>query len=820
MLLKTIFVRFYKSFNYDYLRKNNPKVNQKPWETVNGMWYPFVQIPIEEKVTMIVGANESGKSHLLDAIEKAISGEKIEHEDFCRYSQFFTVKQGELKYPDFGTEWKDLSEEDKQKIRAVSEIPEDTDFERFFLFRTNKDILTIFLPEDKEKYKSYKLKKEAGYKILGILPHTFRIYADIALPDSVPIKQLIKRATNKECGTRVEFLERAQKAKIWQILDDFNKHPEFIKQNPIPNHIEFEKDEMIRSLITALESSGMSDKELEKREQEIDLAYKLICKVAKIDLEALFNLANSLMNGKEGYANSIIEMINTRLAESLNFPSWWVQDSKFSLLVSARDHDLVFTIRDRTQKQYSFKERSSGLKYFLSYYIQYRSHEPHGKTHEILLMDEPDAYLSSQAQQDLLKIFEAFSNPEDATQPVQVVYVTHSPFLIDKNHAERIRVLDKGNEDEGTRVVKDAAKNHYEPLRSAFGAFVGETVFIGNCNLMVEGSADQILIAGATNHLRSCNVSHLETLDLNHITIVPAGGSSHIPYLVYLACGRDVEQPAVIVLLDSDQSGNDTKANLKRGGAKRKQLIKPEFIFQIGDLKGEPGLNLPEGVAAPTEIEDLIPLPICAEAARTYAKEVCGASEEAIAFITEDMIKKNLTGGKAVFDAIKACFTELAEEGMHIEKVGFARVVIETINNWVKLDNARKKGYGNAIKAFEDNFKLLFRCLNKMKRGAERKRTDERMIEKIDRLKHNFIKDHPVSAKCEDATVLFEELESMLDDSLESDVIKSVIQNLRRDFKIETDLVKPINDYEKFKDGLNQIKYAPRLASQEDIEEE
>jgi predicted ATP-dependent endonuclease of OLD family len=98
-------------------------------------------------------------------------------------------------------------------------------------------------------------------------------------------------------------------------------------------------------------------------------------------------------------------------------------------------------------------------------------------------MDEPDAYLSSQAQQDLLKVFDLFANPESGshlTHPIQVFYVTHSPFLIDKNHAERIRVLQKGNEDEGTRVVKDAAKNHYEPLRSSIGAYVGETAFIGN----------------------------------------------------------------------------------------------------------------------------------------------------------------------------------------------------------------------------------------------------------------------------------------------------------------------------------------------------
>src|SRR5260221_7146870 len=151
-------------------------------------------------------------------------------------------------------------------------------------------------------------------------------------------------------------------------------------------------------------------------------------------------------------------------------------------------------------------------------------------------MDEPDAYLSSQAQQDLLKVFDAFAHPETtATRPIQVAYVTHSPFLIDRNHADRIRVLEKGSGEEGTRIVRNSSRNHYEPIRSALGAFVAETTFIGNCNLMVEGASDQVLLAGTATFLKSRGATNFHTLDLNRLTIVPAGSASHVPYLVYLA---------------------------------------------------------------------------------------------------------------------------------------------------------------------------------------------------------------------------------------------------------------------------------------------
>ena len=175
---------------------------------------------------------------------------------------------------------------------------------------------------------------------------------------------------------------------------------------------------------------------------------------------------------------------------------------------------------------------------------------------------------------------------------IQLIYVTHSPFLIDKNHAERIRVLEKGAGTEGTRVVRDASRNHYEPLRSAFGSFVGETTFIGNCNLVLEGLADQILLAGGAAFLRGRGRAEIEILDLNHLTLVPAGGASHVPYLVYLARGRDIEKPAVIVLLDSDKAGNDARKVLERnGGARGKRILETRNILQIGGDCGRKGPN-------------------------------------------------------------------------------------------------------------------------------------------------------------------------------------------------------------------------------------
>jgi len=585
--------------------------------------------------------------------------------------------------------------------------------------------------------------------------------------------------------------------------------------------VDFKAIQPLKSIIAALDDV---DSYYESKEKEFELAYKLICKIAQVDSNALLDLAKAIKDGMQGYANGIVEKINRQLSSHLNFPNYWVQDRNFCLKVMARDYDLVFTITDRTGTEYSFDERSQGLRYFLSYYIQYRSHESHPNKSEILLMDEPDAYLSSQAQQDLLNVFDLFANPKPGSHlshPIQVVYVTHSPFLIDKNHAERIRVLKKGNEDEGTRVVKDAAKNHYEPLRSSIGAYVGEMAFIGNCNLMVEGLSDQILIAGATTYLRSENpLNNLENLDLNQITIVPAGSASHIPYLVYLARGRDVEQPAVIVLLDSDSSGNEARKQLlAKGGHHRKPLLKTQFILQIGDLKEEFSLAS-ENVNTKIEIEDIIPLPICIQAAKFYLQEFLKIDETEFSFLTEDSIV-NKIAEQTVLDAIQAVLSDFPDKDWQINKVGFARNVIRVVNEWSKESDLSSYQF-DAIQVFSKNFKALFKKLNAMQRRAQQKLTDERLSQKVERRKKDFNALHPISARREDGVILLDEIESILESNVDNDSIKEIeaikftTQNLRRRYNLDKDMDKEIDDYTGFQMGLERIQYAGLLASQEE----
>jgi len=804
MLLKTVFVRFYKSFNFDYLRKFHDSSKPEPWELLGAdLWYPHVRVPVDRLITTIVGANESGKSHLLTAIEKGITGNGIEREDFCRYSEFHSVELGKREWPDFGFEWNNLGETECQVVQEACGVS--TSFSRFFLFRTNRETLTVYIPTEKGGFDKHEVRSPE--KIAAILPRLFRIASDVALPESVPSSYL---TGNSSGGDRFSAMQRRDRFDFLEQVGGVLNHTEWFSN---VESVKQQAGPIAAAMSVFLAPSGsQSQRDGTRRKAEVELARKLIFQVAGIDPSAIEDLQRALKEGKDGHANGLIQKVNDHLAASLNFQRWWKQDKDFRLEVTSRDHDLVFTIRDRTGTEYSFQERSDGLKYFLSYYIQYRAHEPAKDRSEILLMDEPDTYLSAQAQQDLLRIFGAIAEPEDAAKPIQVVYVTHSPFLIDRNHSERIRVLDKGVGDEGTRVVKDASRNHYEPLRSAFGAFVGEMTFIGNCNLMVEGSGDQILLAGAATGLRSNGAGSLDTLDLNHLTIVPAGSASQVPYLVYLAKGRDVEQPALITLLDSDEAGNEAVKRLAKGGVYGRQLLRREYILQLADLKSENGFPTPAGSLV--EIEDLVPPPLALAAVQRYIKEICGAGDDVATRFTTDAFSDALSKSSSLFEAIEAALTALGQD-LHITKIGFARALVEVVAELRRVTTTNPDLMA-PLQIYDSRMKILFRRLNAMSRSAEREQSNDRVSQRVDRAKKSFLQDHPSSASREQAHVLFEDMLAALDpDSLESDSVRLAIQQARREHSIEVNMTDPVEDFPKFRETLQSIRYAAKQATQD-----
>jgi predicted ATP-dependent endonuclease of OLD family len=792
MRVTKVYVRFFRSFNYDYERKAVEEAVRHPWEMIDQVWYPFVRVPLEPSVTAVVGANESGKSHLISAIKQARTGERIDRGEFCRYSDLYEVETGTRRDPDFGVEIELQAEEDEKAFPGDASRIGIGSTATLLRLGDGRNLLVTADGEER------KLSKAALGKIEARLPKPFELKTNVPLPDSISFDALLERGR--------------------QPLDDRKRRFQFVEFFRALGKTDGESlsgsSEEITKFLALSESQDARVRE--KEAESASLACRLLREVANIDTTAFEDLEEELREGSEGKVGGLITKMNRALARHLNFNRWWTQDRDFRLELEPRERELVFVITDRTGTKYSFAERSRGLSYFLSYFVQLQAHQQArgrqdaSRCPEILLMDEPDAYLSSVGQQDLLKALEDFSVPASGRRGDQVVYVTHSPFLINRNASHRIRVLDKGSDQEGTRVVKDVSRNHYEPLRSSVGVYVAETAFIGGSNLLVEGLSDQVLLTSITSLLRYRQVARTKLLDLNVTTIIPAGGADGVPYMAYLARGRDELKPACIAMLDGDEAGENAAERIAGGDSlKRKAIIAAKYVLNVGAWAKEANarLEIPESGNV-VEPEDLIPPSIVIESARAYAIAILRCSQEEAERLTVDSLLTELGGdsGGRMWKALESEFARVFDGG-HIEKAGFAKEVGVYIDGH-RDDRSKPAG----MAALETNFGELIEKLAGLLSAAESTELAQRTNKRSDRIARAFLGDYPDSVTRDTAYGLLYAIESSLENTAGDDAVRSALGDMRRRFDLAKDPLESVPDFPEFRQKLMDLPAIRRQA--------
>lgn len=774
MLLETVYVRFFRSFNFDYLRQNHEDAEQFPWDLVGPeqQYYPFVNVALEQAITTVVGANESGKTQLISAIQCLLGDAPVRPKDFCRYSSFFGVRHS-LGVPEFGGKFSNLSDVEQAALASAVGLasPGPTSF---WFFRLEAGP-TVFIRDTSGDFTPYLLEdaKIADLK----LPHARRMTAGIELPQNISLKALATGLAPAGLRDRQSWYE------TYRTLH--NNEGSLNVPEQLPG---------LMSMIPPFSPSSDAS-EVKKSKLAFDLARDMFIKVAGIAPRAFEELL-STGSDDDGYGDALATHITDVLGEALNFAHWWKQDQDFSLQVRKDGFYLVLTMKDRTGQTYTFDERSGGMKYFLSYFIQYMTYEPleEGRS-EILLMDEPDAFLSTQGQQDLLRIFEGYVARDDGTPNAQLLYVTHSPFLIDKNRPERVRVLQKGSGEEGTRIVRKASVDQYEPLRSAFGSFHAENAFIGNCNLLVEGPADQVLFAGISSAMRRLSYPGT-SLNLNDLTLVPVHGASQYKYTLHLTRGRDADRPAVVILLDSDPAGLEARPDLEKG-YKGQEIVNPDFIYAIGDLPFE---SLQVATTAIEEPEDLVPSAVARAAITHFAEEVF-SQEDAEKISAALPVKMSVPKGRRLFDVVQKVALEASSDcarPLRMGKVEFAKSISAVLDSLE--DDVR-------IQLFS-NFSQLFTVLEDRQMRATREQMASRLHDATKRLVERFKRDHRNKALNSSVTYFLDEIETQLvDASDDSERVRQNVRKIRDGFKLLDDPSAYVVDLPLLKTQLGRLVY-------------
>ena len=174
----------------------------------------------------------------------------------------------------------------------------------------------------------------------------------------------------------------------------------------------------------------------------------------------------------------------------------------------------------------NFSERSAGFVWFFSFLAYFSEFRGDNKPH-VLLLDEPGLNLHGTAQADLLRYID-----ERLADDHQVIYTTHSPFMVQADHLERARLVEDIDKD-GTIVKDDALGTTEEtqfPLHAAIGINVTQTLFLGPSTLIVEGNADLLYIRAFSRYLKEQGKPGLD----DQWTVLPVGGLDKMPTFMAL----------------------------------------------------------------------------------------------------------------------------------------------------------------------------------------------------------------------------------------------------------------------------------------------
>ena len=223
---------------------------------------------------------------------------------------------------------------------------------------------------------------------------------------------------------------------------------------------------------------------------------------------------------------------------------------------------------DRHLLSLPFGQRSSGFRWFFSFLAAFSQYE-HGSKPIVILLDEPGLGLHARAQHDFLNFIE-----QRLARKCQVLYTTHSPFLVQPSHLERARLVEDEGRAVGSQVTSDVLsidKDTLFPLQGALGYDLAQHLFIAPHNLVVEGTSDYTYLLLLSDHLKSLNRIGLD----ERWSIIPVGGADLVPSFVALL-GHHLE---VTVLLDSRREGHQRLLKLAD-----QAILKRNRIITIGEI--------------------------------------------------------------------------------------------------------------------------------------------------------------------------------------------------------------------------------------------
>lgn len=354
-----------------------------------------VSLPIEPKITVMIGANESGKTNILRAIESFKADMPFTNSFTCQYSDYYY--QG--KCPEIMLEFSQLSRENRRYLIPLSELFKDA--ESFSVIKDGPELGNYHVLINNEEVQVPNIKR-----LLDYLPKLLYFDNISLIKNRVELSNLLNGDKN------------------------FNTERNLLKIGGLQNNF-----------------------------------------------EVLFEDSTRGRRASEEAGRLITQQIRRV----------WSQEPTIEIKLNVNGKVLYIDISDGTTVYDTPESRSLGFRWYLSFYINFIAQTFEAKANEyFFLLDEPGIHLHPAGQKDLAKVM------EDLAIKNQLIFTTHSPFMINRQYPKRVRLISKGRE--GTKVDARAYRDNWKPLRRSIGLMIGDLFFFNDSSLIVEVPSKKVPI--------------------------------------------------------------------------------------------------------------------------------------------------------------------------------------------------------------------------------------------------------------------------------------------------------------------------------------
>ena len=571
-----------------------------------------------DDVTALVGKNESGKTAFLQAIRKinSISGEEdgftirdYPRKGYIKYKKIHEQNPCEVAQAEF-----ELSAEELAEIEA--------NFGNGVL-ASNKVIVT----------KNY--KNERNWKI--------------DLSDSMSSSSSPNSFTEPSNPTPTSFQNAVQNTGSNVSVSE--KIAEQFLERWLPKFVYFDNYSLMRGKI--------SINELRERSENggpLDDADRTFLSLLTLSGVSLEDLEKDL-----GYEDIKVELESASITITDEIFEYWQQNRqlKVEFDVSQADprdpaplnegkilHVRIENARHRVTV--SFDERSKGFVWFFSF-LSYFSHLEETESGDlIILLDEPGTALHAMAQKDFLRFMDERLSPR-----CQVLYSTHSPFMIDLDKLHRIRLV-QDMDGVGTVISDDAVHNDREtvfPLQMALGYQMAQTLFLAPHCLMVNSPSDLIYLQVLGDMVTEVSGARIDP----RWVIIPVGSTDNLSTFVTLLGENYV---SVAVMMDLTPTNRE----------------KIEAINKKNEMEGENPVKWVQVTRVrDADIEDLFDPKVYLELVnRSYARQ-----------LDEPLTMRTITDSNPrIVERLKAYFSRTGLAGGVFDRYVPAAYLLENFDNF------------------------------------------------------------------------------------------------------------------------------------------